>query len=267
MLLLLVPSRPVGEDYGDDAVGYVQLQRKDGMCEIAARITPEYRITTKPYRVVAVINEKEEEILEVKCQDCAAAQVPCKHAAAFVWWLLRRSGEKSVNSVKSYWKKARLSNVTIETKSTSLVSLKEKARRSSAAVQDIGEQFFKEVLALPSQSGLIYDYYGNNPQHLELLGIDQLLQAFYKEQTGVLTSDGFLLFCKVKTTSDICKLIEKETVISLTCFEISTSNCIKSIVTNHSCKAAPRGGKLTLNKNSEDRIAFDDKLVLYPGSG
>ncbi|KAK3877365.1 hypothetical protein Pcinc_017920 [Petrolisthes cinctipes] len=205
-------KRSVGEDYGDDAVGYVQLQRKDGMCEITARITPEHRVTTKPYRVVAVINKKEEEILEVKCQDSAAAQGPCKHAAAFVGWLLRLSGEKSVTSVKSYCNKARLSNVTIETKSTSLASLKKKAKRSSAAVQDIGEQFFREVLALPSQSGLIYDYYGNNPQHLELFGIDQLLQAFYKEQTGVLTSDGFLQFCKVKMTSDICKLIEKETV-------------------------------------------------------
>ncbi|KAK3891126.1 hypothetical protein Pcinc_004919 [Petrolisthes cinctipes] len=203
--------KSVGEDYGD-AVGYVQMQRKDGMCEIAARISPEHRVTTKPYRVVAVINEKEEKILEVKCQDCAAAQGPCKHAAAFVGWLLRRSGEKSVTSVKSLWKKARLSNVTVETKSTSLASLKKKARRSSAAVQDIGEQFFREVLALPSQSGLIYDYYGNNLQYLELFGIDQLLQAFYKEQTGVLTSDGFLQFCKVKMTSDICKMIEKETV-------------------------------------------------------
>lgn len=90
LMLLLVPFRSVGEDYGDDAIGYVQLQRKDGVSTIAARITPEHRVTTKPYSVVAVINEKEEEIVDVQCQDCAVAQGPCKHAAAFLGWLDRR---------------------------------------------------------------------------------------------------------------------------------------------------------------------------------
>lgn len=212
MLLMLVLSRSTGEVYGDDAIGYVQLQRKDGVCEIAARITPEHRVTSKPYSVVAIINEPEEEIIDVKCQDCAAAEGPCKHAAAFVGWLDRRSAEKSVTSVISYWKKARLSNVTAETRSTNLENLKNKKRKTNTGVQSMGDEFLREVLALPSQTGLIYDYLGNNPQDLEYFGIDQLLQAFHKEHPGVPTSEQFLQFCKLKMTFDVCERLEKETV-------------------------------------------------------
>ena len=50
-------SRSVGKDYGDVAIGYVQLLRRDGLCKIASRIVPEYRVTTKPY------SEYEKEIL------------------------------------------------------------------------------------------------------------------------------------------------------------------------------------------------------------
>lgn len=210
---MLLPSRSAGEDYGDDAIGYVQLLRRDGLCEITARITPEHRVTTKPYSVVAVINESEEDILDVKCQDCTASQGPCKHAAAFVGWLERRSAEKSVTSVTSYWKKARLSNVNIETKKARLESLKKVPRRPKAAPQNIGEEFFREVLALPIQTGLIYDHFGNNQEQLEHVGIDRLLKMFHKEHSGVVfSSEEFLSFCKIKMPSQICKMVERETL-------------------------------------------------------
>lgn len=210
---MLVLSRSTGEVYGDDAIGYVQLQRKDEVCEIAARITPEHRVTSKPYSVVAIINERDEEIMNVKCQDCPAAEGPCKHAAAFVGWLDRRSAEKSVTSVISYWKKARLSNVTAESKDTSLENLKNKKRKTNTGVRSMGDEFLRDVLALPSQTGLIYDYLGNYSHgDLEQYGIDQLLQAFHKEHSGVVTSTEFLQFCKVKMTVDVCRMLEKETV-------------------------------------------------------
>ncbi|KAK4287433.1 hypothetical protein Pmani_039496 [Petrolisthes manimaculis] len=41
-------QRSTGEDYGDDAVGYVQLKRASGICEVTARITPEHKTTSKP---------------------------------------------------------------------------------------------------------------------------------------------------------------------------------------------------------------------------
>lgn len=207
-----MPFRSAGEDYGDAAIGYVQLLRRNGLCEIAARITPEHRVTSKPYSVTAIINENEEEITEVKCQDCTAAQGPCKHAAAFVGWLERRSAEKAVTSVTSYWKKARLSNVNAEIKNTKLAGLKKGMRQTSEVSQSIGDEFFKDVLALPSQTGLIYDHFGNNSQHLEHLGIDQLLQSYHKEHTGVFTSEGFFQFCKLKMTTDVCTSVVKATV-------------------------------------------------------
>lgn len=213
----------------------MQLLQRDGLCEIAARITPEHRVSTKPYSVVATINELEEEILNVHCQDCTAAQGPCKHAAAFVGWLERRSAEKAVTSVTSYWKKARLFNVTVETKMTRLESLKKKMRKKSTSEQNIGDEFFRDILALPSQNGLIYDHFGNNHCHLEHLGIDHLLQMFYKEHTGGFRSDEFLQFCRVKIYDTRYLQLDRKSnnfpvkVISLACFEVCKSNCIKGI--------------------------------------
>lgn len=53
---------------------------------------------------------------------------------------------------------------------------------------------------------------GTKPQHGEHIGIDRLLQSFFKEHTGVQTSEEFMQFCKIKMTSDVCKLTEKQTL-------------------------------------------------------
>ena len=58
---MLIPFRSAGEDYGDHAVGYVQLMLRDGLCEVAARVTPEHKVTTKPYSVFTAINEHEKD--------------------------------------------------------------------------------------------------------------------------------------------------------------------------------------------------------------
>lgn len=66
--------RSTRESYGDNAVGYVQLKRGDGMCELKCTITPEHRITKKAYLCRIVINEIEERVEMCKCEDCTASE-------------------------------------------------------------------------------------------------------------------------------------------------------------------------------------------------
>lgn len=61
------------ESYGDNAIGKVQLKREDGVCTIKARISPEHRVRSKHYAVLAEIDEDKEEIVNIKCMDCAAS--------------------------------------------------------------------------------------------------------------------------------------------------------------------------------------------------
>ncbi|KAK3892339.1 hypothetical protein Pcinc_003792 [Petrolisthes cinctipes] len=67
-------QRSAGVDYGTDAVGYVQLRRADGICEVVGRITPEHKVSSKPYRVVVKIDETSEKVVDARCMDCAAAE-------------------------------------------------------------------------------------------------------------------------------------------------------------------------------------------------
>ncbi|KAJ8720544.1 hypothetical protein PYW08_006009 [Mythimna loreyi] len=67
--------RSTRESYGDNAIGYVQIKR-DGLVQ------------------------------SCKCEDCAASEGGCKHAAALLLWLHRRSEEPPVTSVTCYWKKS-----------------------------------------------------------------------------------------------------------------------------------------------------------------
>ena len=93
----------------------MQLRRADGVCEVAGRITPEHRVSSKPYRVIVKIDETTEKVVDAICMDCAAAEGYCKHGTAFLGWLERRSSEKSVTSSISYWKKAWFSSLMMET--------------------------------------------------------------------------------------------------------------------------------------------------------
>lgn len=76
-IIAVVLSRSAGEDYGDDAIGYVQLLWRDGLCETAARITPGHRVATKLYSVTAIINELEDEILNVHSHSTTRAVQAC----------------------------------------------------------------------------------------------------------------------------------------------------------------------------------------------
>ncbi|KAI4471882.1 hypothetical protein MML48_1g19446 [Holotrichia oblita] len=107
-------------DYGDKAIGYVQLKRDGNICIVNARIAPEHKIHSKQYKVSAVINETEEDVISCECIDCAAAEGGCKHAVVFLMWLHRRSEEVEVTSTTCYWKRPALAEVGQSTKYATL---------------------------------------------------------------------------------------------------------------------------------------------------
>ncbi|XP_044728149.1 uncharacterized protein LOC123291793 [Chrysoperla carnea] len=61
------------DNYGDAAVGYVELKRQGDNCLVRGRICPEHRVRNTPYHVELKVNEKKEEVVEVSCKDCAAS--------------------------------------------------------------------------------------------------------------------------------------------------------------------------------------------------
>ncbi|GBP90081.1 hypothetical protein EVAR_27069_1 [Eumeta japonica] len=94
--------------YGDDAVSYVQLKRDSKCCTVKCKICPEHKVHAKLYGCTLVVDEENEVVLSVQCEDCVASQGGCKHAIAFLMWLHRRSEEPSCTSVECYWKKSKL---------------------------------------------------------------------------------------------------------------------------------------------------------------
>ena len=99
------------KEYGDEAIGHVQVQLQSGTAVVKAKVTPEHKVRQTPYNVTVEIDTVSEEVKEARCHGCQARNGGCKHVAAFVLWLHRRSSDPAVTEVKCYWKKARLSNV------------------------------------------------------------------------------------------------------------------------------------------------------------
>ncbi|KAL4710253.1 hypothetical protein ACJJTC_003533 [Scirpophaga incertulas] len=104
-------QRSVRDNYGDDAIGYVQVKRVGNICTVKCGITPERRVRATPYHCSLECDEKDNEILNVMCKDCAASSGGCKHAVAFLMWLHRRSEEPSTTAIKCYWRKSKLSGI------------------------------------------------------------------------------------------------------------------------------------------------------------
>ncbi|KAF9787692.1 hypothetical protein SFRURICE_003177 [Spodoptera frugiperda] len=69
-------------------------------------------IRKEGYRVTAIINETQSLVQSCQCEDCATSEGGCKHAAALLLWLHRRSEEPSITSITCYWKKTKLSICT-----------------------------------------------------------------------------------------------------------------------------------------------------------
>lgn len=79
---LFIYYRSARETNGDDAVGFVQVQRLGNVCTVKAKITPEHRIKSKAYCCTFTCDETEETVLNVQCHDCAAQKGGCKHSVA-----------------------------------------------------------------------------------------------------------------------------------------------------------------------------------------
>ncbi|XP_074113736.1 uncharacterized protein LOC141536859 isoform X2 [Cotesia typhae] len=95
-------------DYSDHAIGYVQVKRGKNKCFVKAKICPEHKIRGKLYMLTVTVNEVKQEIEDAHCLSCAAAQGGCKHVAALLKWLNRRTEEPACTSVEAYWVKPKL---------------------------------------------------------------------------------------------------------------------------------------------------------------
>nr|XP_026497883.1 uncharacterized protein LOC113402002 [Vanessa tameamea] len=79
-----ISSRP---SYGEDAVSYVHLKRSGNMCTVRGKICPEDKVHARLYAVTVVVDEEEEAVISVQCNDCVASKGGCKHAIAFLMWI------------------------------------------------------------------------------------------------------------------------------------------------------------------------------------
>lgn len=61
------------QEYGDSAIGYVEVKREGPQCIVQCKICPEHRIRSKNYVVCLTVDEANESIVSVECKDCAAA--------------------------------------------------------------------------------------------------------------------------------------------------------------------------------------------------
>ena len=60
-------------NYGDSAIGYVQVMRKVPLCFCEAKIVPEHRVRTKKYAVRVIVDEEKEVVVSADCLDCTAS--------------------------------------------------------------------------------------------------------------------------------------------------------------------------------------------------
>lgn len=213
-------ARAGRESYGDSAIGYVQLKRTDGICNLIANIAPEHKVRSKSYRVECVINIEEGSVSSVKCLDCIASQGGCKHGLAVLGWLYRKSESRSVTEVDCYWKKSTLSKVGESIKYIELDSLS-KSKKPSAKRQRKETppmSFLKEVLEDISTKqdqdiinfdipDLYYHKQDNDERNfMGILDIHHLIENFKKKSKGPINCCNFVTFCKSEMTEHACTL-------------------------------------------------------------
>ncbi|KOB70278.1 Uncharacterized protein OBRU01_15584, partial [Operophtera brumata] len=183
------------DSYGDDAIGYLQLKREGDVCTVKCRITPEHKVRSKPYHCVLQCNEKEEEIISISCEDCAASIGGCKHSVAFLMWLHRRTEEPSLTSVKCYWKKSTLSGI-----GTTLKFIKAKDFAQNNKVTEIhnNDDFIVKIV-----------------QKINDRSIDCQLSAYFKDKSEVQKISMHNLICTFiegnENLNERCQLVESAT--------------------------------------------------------
>ncbi|XP_046735004.1 uncharacterized protein LOC124404715 [Diprion similis] len=206
------------ESYGDKAIGYVQLKREGNICTVKRRVCPEHKVRSKAYVATITINEKDNEIQNVQCHDCAAATGGCKHALAFLMWLHRRSEDPAPTEVECYWKKSRLSGVGSAIKYIESKDLGNQDSRSVLSHPPNNETFLQKVLDIAQAqqidgqiSRISFQLIGERTSNLSM---HRLALQFYLHESPQCKSVGdFLTLCTNEMTKDLCdeaQVITKE---------------------------------------------------------
>jgi hypothetical protein len=61
-------------NYGEKAVGQVQVRRQGNVSTVKAKVTPEHKVRLQPYSVTITINTFKEEVRSASCEGCAASE-------------------------------------------------------------------------------------------------------------------------------------------------------------------------------------------------
>ncbi|KAJ8909294.1 hypothetical protein NQ315_017029 [Exocentrus adspersus] len=201
------------EEYGDSAVGYVELKREGTVCILQCKVCPEHKVRTKNYSVRLIIDEQEERIVDVSCG--------CKHALSFVMWVHRRSEEPSPTDVTSYWVKPRLAKIGTSLKFIAASDFSEDFNFSNPRPSTSGDTLtpaapqstFKEdllnVAAANQLEGQIMKHSSTCNEQYVALSVFKQIFKFNRE--GGTTADNFIEFFSSQMTSNLCKFVEKET--------------------------------------------------------
>ncbi|KAI5705527.1 hypothetical protein M8J75_016036 [Diaphorina citri] len=71
--------RSTRDNYGDVAIGRVEVGRNQSHCIVRGEVTPEHKVNLSAYKVSITLNEVQDVIEEAKCCGCKGAASGCKH--------------------------------------------------------------------------------------------------------------------------------------------------------------------------------------------
>ncbi|GBP98492.1 hypothetical protein EVAR_66490_1 [Eumeta japonica] len=166
---------------------------------------PEHKVHAKLYGCTLIIDEEDDVIVSVVCEDCVASRGGCKHAIAFLFWVHRRSEEPSCTSTECYWKKSKLSRVGSTLKSITTKQLS-KSSPLLPANNIVLTKFIEEGRKRKVHDCELLRYQPNySPSETEALSMHQLMLK-YKEKCV----DTFL--SNVIITTALIEKVKEETI-------------------------------------------------------
>ncbi|XP_008213224.1 uncharacterized protein LOC103317369 [Nasonia vitripennis] len=200
------------EEYGDTAIGYVCLRRERQNCIVKAAVCPEHKVRDKPYIVSITINEEEEQVLNLTCYDCPAANGGCKHAVAILMWLHRRSSEPSPTEVKCYSRKSVLSAAVTSVKyktAQEINGYETPLDESKLDNSNFLSKIVKHAEEKQLDSQLSRHCFKLKEREVLALSLHQLLIDFMS--TGKSSADDFIAFASSRMDDRLCKEAEMRT--------------------------------------------------------
>ncbi|KAK4882633.1 hypothetical protein RN001_005952 [Aquatica leii] len=194
--------------YINAAVGYVQPERCGDLCKIVAQICPEHKIRSKNYGVHMEVDEKEEEVRYVTCQDCPASGGGCKHALALLMWVHEKSTQPATTEIECYWKKPKLTEIGNKRKFINTSDFGREAHFNVPGASTFMSQFMDAVKeAVPKPQVQLLKYY-DEANNLTKLSLHHLFINFGKNQS---TAD-FLMYASTNMLASVCQHTERATI-------------------------------------------------------